>query len=204
MGRKITKTYQDPLELTWLHCAKSLGIEVQRDDEVFASWDGHSKLRLGLDSLDPDDSVAQLVFHEICHALIEGPESFGQPDWGLNNIDNPAPRSHEFATLRLQASLAEPFGLRQFLAATTDFREYYDRIPKNVFDHMDLARSFENIRQVTRAEDDEAIKMAKSASANLDRSSWKENLDTALAATQKLFEVVKAYAPKDSLWHDCH
>ena len=54
---------------------------------------------------------------------------FHKPDWGLQ-IDNPAHRVREHACLRLQAALAGQFGLRELLAATTNFRKYYDALPR--------------------------------------------------------------------------
>ena len=35
------------------------------------------------ETLDEDDSLAQIVLHELCHALVEGPESLTKEDWGL-------------------------------------------------------------------------------------------------------------------------
>ena len=42
-------------------------------------------LRLGGAQLDADDSLAQLVLHEICHLLVQGPAHRDQNDWGLDN-----------------------------------------------------------------------------------------------------------------------
>ena len=61
--REIHRTYTDPLELIWLATASRLGIEVERSDEVFASWDGTSVLTLSNDAeLDRDDCLAQMIF----------------------------------------------------------------------------------------------------------------------------------------------
>jgi hypothetical protein len=79
------------------------------------------------ESLDPDDCLAQMILHELCHALIEGPESFERPDWGLDNTgERDVVREH--ACLRLQAALTAAFGLREVLAPTTDFREFHDSL----------------------------------------------------------------------------
>ena len=94
-----------------------------------ASWNGAGVLTIGTpETLDPDDSLAQMILHETCHALCEGPESLQKMDWGLDN-SSPAKRVHEHACLRLQAALADQYGLRAFFAATTMFRAYYDRLP---------------------------------------------------------------------------
>ncbi|MEP7112338.1 MAG: YkgJ family cysteine cluster protein, partial [Ilumatobacteraceae bacterium] len=51
-------------------------------------------LLIGTDeTLDADDSLAQMIFHEICHAIVAGPENFGSTDWGLDN-NNAVERSH--------------------------------------------------------------------------------------------------------------
>jgi hypothetical protein len=127
--RPITKTYDDPLNLIWLHAAAHMGMRVERSPEVNASWDGAGVLTIGTpETLDPDDSLAQMILHETCHALVEGPESLTQLDWGLPNMGREN-RVHEHACLRLQAALADQVGMRQFFAATTMFRAYYDALP---------------------------------------------------------------------------
>ena len=37
------------------------------------------------ETLDADDAFAQLVFHELCHAITEGEGAVASPDWGLDN-----------------------------------------------------------------------------------------------------------------------
>jgi len=82
--------------------------------------------------LDPDDSLAQMILHEICHSLVQGEASFQERDWGLDNeSERDVPR--EQACLRLQAALAGAFGLRQVLAPTTDYRAFYDALPDDPF-----------------------------------------------------------------------
>lgn len=127
--RKIEKTYADPLSLVWIRAAERMGIRIERSSEVNASWNGAGVLTIGTpETLDPDDCLAQMVLHELCHALCEGPESLHRMDWGLENSD-PAKKVHEHACLRLQAALADQHGMRSFFAATTMFRSYYDRLP---------------------------------------------------------------------------
>ena len=74
LQRTISTVYQDPLELVWVSTARCFGIEVVRDPNVFASWDGEAVLTLSSeDCFDADDCLAQMIFHEICHALVAGP-----------------------------------------------------------------------------------------------------------------------------------
>jgi hypothetical protein len=81
----------------------------------------------GRNTLDPDDSVAQMVFHELCHSLVEGNAAFEGTDWGLDN-ESARDEPRERACLRLQAALAARYGLRRVLAPTTDFRAFYDAL----------------------------------------------------------------------------
>jgi hypothetical protein len=83
MPREIRHDYRDPLDQIWLHTAERLGMRVERSDEVYASWDGRGTLTLSSAAhFDPDDSLAQLILHEICHALCQGPENGGPPRTG--------------------------------------------------------------------------------------------------------------------------
>ncbi|MEO8498520.1 MAG: YkgJ family cysteine cluster protein, partial [Planctomycetota bacterium] len=94
--RTIRVTYQDPLDLIWIQAARSLGVIVERNPDVFASWDGAGVLRIGTaETLDADDSLAQMILHELCHLLVEGPEAIQLPDWGLEN--DPSKVAHEHA-----------------------------------------------------------------------------------------------------------
>jgi hypothetical protein len=74
-----------------------------------------------------------MIFHELCHALIEGDAGANKPDWGLDNtrMGNPW---REHACLRLQAYLASTVGLREFFAPTTDFRvSFWDALSEDPF-----------------------------------------------------------------------
>ena len=182
--RTISSVYQDPLEIVWVATAKSFGIEVVRDPHVFASWDGDGTLRIGdATSLDADDSLAQMTFHELCHALIEGPDGFELPDWGLD-ITNQAQRVHEHACLRLQAALAIRYGLREFLAATTNSRLYYDALPPDPLSD----------------ENDPAVSLALDGWQRATAGPWANDLDGALRVTASLADLIRPYVVKDSLW----
>ncbi|MDD2767850.1 MAG: YkgJ family cysteine cluster protein [Methylococcus sp.] len=120
--RQPQHRYQDPLARVWITCAESVGFRIERSPDVYASTDGQGTLLIGTDdTLDPDDSLAQMIFHELCHALVEGEEGERLLDWGLDNTGN-RHLWREQACLRLQAYLAGSVGLRDFFAPTTDFR----------------------------------------------------------------------------------
>ncbi len=125
--------YEDPLSAIWLECATRLGLRVQRSGDTYASTSGRGDLLLGDGStLDPDDCLAQMVLHEICHWLVCGPEAFEWIDWGLDNeVDRDIELEH--ATLRVQAALLDPLGLRAVLAPTTVYRAFYDALPPDPF-----------------------------------------------------------------------
>ena len=126
--RPILARYVDPYELVWIATAARLGLTIRRDPAVFSMTDGEGLLALATrDALDPDDTVAQQVLHEICHWLVNGLETFHQRDWGYE-LDVPLDDPREHACLRLQASLADPWGLRQILAPTGIYRPYYDAL----------------------------------------------------------------------------
>ena len=182
--RKIESVYEDPLSVIWLDLARQLDIMVRRDDEVFAAWDGGGTLTIGEDhTLDPDDSLAQMIFHELCHALTEGEAALSLSDWGLEN-DRPDHVVREHACLHLQAALAGKFGLREFFATTTDFREYYDRLPADpLADHSDAA-----------------TQIAAEAWQRATEGPWAKPLAKALERTSEIAAIVKAVADQKSLW----
>ncbi|HYO93321.1 MAG TPA: YkgJ family cysteine cluster protein [Polyangiaceae bacterium] len=182
--RSITYRYQDPLDLIWLHAATQLGIRVERSEQVYASWDGEQTLTLAATSdFDPDDSLAQLIFHELCHALVAGPAAWKRPDWGLCNT-SARDLVAEHACHRVQAALAQAYGLRDFFAVTTEWRPYWDALP-----HDPLAPC-----------DDPALPLAQRGMARADRPPWKAPLEAALGATARIAEAVRSAAATDSLW----
>ncbi|QDT69252.1 hypothetical protein MalM25_21860 [Planctomycetes bacterium MalM25] len=186
--RPITTTYTDPLDLVWLHAAERMGMRVERSAEVNASWDGAGVLTIGTpETLDPDDCLAQMILHEACHALVEGPESLGKLDWGLRN--EPDAAVHEHAALRLQAALADRHGLRAFFASTTVFRAYYDTLPAEPLTPSPLD-----------GDDDPAIPMARAAWQRTHAGAWAEPLEEALARTAQIAAALRGVACEDSLW----
>lgn len=132
--RIATRRYQDPLARVWLACAEQIGFRVRRTTGAYASSDGRGTLLIADDGLfDPDDSLAQMLFHELCHALVEGDTGESREDWGLGyGIGSNPWREH--ACLRLQAYLAGGVGLRDFFAPTTDFRvTFWNSLPEDPF-----------------------------------------------------------------------
>lgn len=161
-----------------------MGMRIERSADVNASWDGKETLTIGTpETLDEDDSLAQMILHEVCHALVEGPESLQKLDWGLEN--NPAKKVHEHAALRLQAALADTIGMRAFFASTTIFRSYYDGLPENP-----LADG-----------EDTAIELANVAWSRFLESSWNYPLLDALRRTAEIAKALEGVAADSSLWH---
>ena len=181
MERKPQHTYLDPLDAIWLTVANRIGFRVERSPEVFASTDGQGVMTIGARStLDPDDCLAQMILHELCHSLIEGAESLGVPDFGLDN-ESERHLVREHACLRLQAWLTGKYGLRQALAPTTDFRSYYDELPEDPFaDEGDLATD-----------------AAKLGAARSEGAPWAPHLCDGLEATAKILEVARRLGASD-------
>ncbi len=180
MKRQAERIYLDPLDAIWLTVAERIGFHVERSTEVYASTDGRGTMVIGApDTLDPDDSLAQLILHELCHSLIEGPESLGVPDFGLDNLTS-ADEVREHACLRLQASLTGKHGLREVLAPTTSFRSYYDELPEDPLEGNDPA--------------------ATAARRGADRATqrpWAPHLEAGLRSTAKVMEVARELGAHD-------
>lgn len=163
-----------PIEAIWWRAAASLGFRVSRTEKVYASSDGRGVIEIGVDDLlDGDDSVAQLVFHELCHALVEGPAAWRLPDWGLSNTDD-RDIVREHACLRVQVSLTEPHALRELMAPTTEYRAYHDAIAGDPLGPAD----------------DPAAAIAKAAIARDETRPWLEVLASALAHTRAFLDGV--------------
>lgn len=183
--RKIQKRYDDPVNLIWRHAARQMGMQIERSSEVNASWNGEGVLTIGTpDSLDADDCLAQMILHEACHALCEGPESLRLPDWGLESFD-PSKKVHEHACLRLQAAFADRYGMRTFFAATTIFRKYYNQLPADPL----------------AAGDDPAIDMARKAWNQATVGPWAQPIYDALRRTAIVLNALNGITDEYSLWH---
>ncbi len=161
----------DAIARVWLDAAARLGLRVERTADAYATSDGRGTIAIGVgEALDVDDAVAQLVFHELCHAITEGDAGLARPDWGL---DNTGPRDvvREHACLRLSAHLADAHGLRALMAPTTEYRAYHDALPD-----APLAQDGED-------GEDPAIPIAREAAARAAAPPWAGPLGDALIAT---------------------
>ena len=125
----ITSPLDRPeLDALWQGAASRCGFRLERGHVAYAATDGRGTIHIGApETLDADDSVAQLVLHELCHALVQGEQSFGLPDWGLDNTTDRDAVAEE-ACLRLQAELSGRHGLRQAMTPTTEWRAYYQQL----------------------------------------------------------------------------
>jgi len=190
--RQPQHTYLDPLDAIWLTVAARIGFRVERSPEVYASTDGKGVMMIGDPStLDPDDCLAQMILHELCHSLIEGAESLAVPDFGLDN-ESERDVVREHACLRLQAWLTDKHGLRRALAPTTDFRGYYDGLSEAPF------------KDAT----DPAAALAKQGAARSKEAPWAPHLCEGLEATAKILDVVRHLgaadpeAPNPPIWSE--
>lgn len=117
------------LDDAWLGFLHQLGGTLVRSDDCFVSWLGDRQQLLVANEpdLDADDTLAQIILHELCHHLIQGPDSWHEDDWGLNNMtDDDLPNEH--AALRVQAALLSTPLQRQYLQPTTDHRWFYESL----------------------------------------------------------------------------
>jgi hypothetical protein len=192
VNRQSRHLYLDPLDAVWLTVARRIGFRVTRSSEVYASTSGDGEMTIGTaETLDPDDCLAQMIFHELCHSLVEGAQSLRVPDFGLDN-ETSRDTVREHACLRLQAALAGRFGLRQALAPTTDFRSYYDELPADP-----LASG-----------DDTAIAGARAGAERSEGAPWAPHLQAGLDATARILRVAKelgadsADSEKPPIWQD--
>lgn len=179
-AREITHRYGDPLDRIWIGTAAKIGLRVERSAEVYASSDGRGSVTIGTpETLDADDSLAQMLFHEICHTLVQGRASLETPDWGLDNEgDRDLVREH--ACLRTQAFLADRHGLRRFFAPTTDHRTtFWDGLGADPLAPRRAA----------------SCVLARPAIARAAEVPWAPHLETALAATA---EIVRRTAAIDA------
>ncbi len=132
MARDVKHRYVDPLAQVWLGAARRIGLRIERTPDAYAATDGRGTLAIATDeALDDDDSLAQMIFHELCHSLVEGEDAFTRPDWGMDNT-GPDHDWREHACLRVQWVLAGRHGLRSVFAPTTDFRTFWDQLSGDV------------------------------------------------------------------------
>ncbi len=182
--RHIDAEYTDPLELLWVDVARRCGLSVCRSPEVFAWWNGEGMLALSTQpDMDPDDNVGQMIFHEICHALVAGPDKWTTEDWGLPLMEA-GDYVEEHAAIRLQVALATPHGLRGFFGATTVFRLYYDALPEDAM----------------QGPDDGCLELAHDALQRATEGPWAAHIQDGLRRTAALHQALDGLAPPSSLW----
>ena len=194
--RVIHQRYEDPVALIWRVALERLGFRLGRSNEVHASYDGRGTLWIGHeDLLDADDHLGQMIFHELCHALVEGDLGAKAPDWGLDNT-RPGTSWREHACLRTQAALAGEFGLRAFMAPTTDYRlSFWDKLADNPLDPV-------------AGDPEKSIVAARLALRRFTTPRWQGPLGDALGQTAALARTLQALenptgknATATTLWH---
>ena len=103
MNRAVRSPLATPaIDDIWRRAAGRVGFAWHARRDAYATSDGRGGIAIGAtETLDDDDAFAQLVFHELCHAITEGEGALRKPDWGLDNFPEHAVREH--ACLRVQA-----------------------------------------------------------------------------------------------------
>jgi hypothetical protein len=125
------------LDDIWVAAAAQLDIPVRRGGDAYVHWDGATLHVCTDEHLDGDDTLAQLVLHEICHHLTQGTRA---PDWGLANTDD-RDEEKELSCLRLQAHLLSAFGLKHVLFPTTPQRTFYEALGADALGRDPLAHA---------------------------------------------------------------
>jgi hypothetical protein len=178
LARTVTHRYMDPLSQVWIGAARRIGLRVVRTPDAYASTDGSGTLAIGEDAaLDADDSLGQMIFHELCHSLVEGEQSFARADWGMDNT-GPDHDWREHACLRVQWVLAGRHGLRAVLAPTTDFRAFWDALSGDVLADRR----------------DRAVQAAIAGIRRAAQPPWAPSLGDALAATARIAAAAARFA----------
>jgi hypothetical protein len=169
MTVNLSSLTRPEIERAWREAAERVGFRVERTTEAYATSAG-GVISIGADeTLDGDDALAQLVFHELCHAITEGDGGLGRPDWGLDNVPEHTVREH--ACLRLQAEIAGRFGLREPMAPTTPYRTYYRALPADPMSDDGGGAG----------DGDPAAAIAREALRRFDASPWRGPIEDALA-----------------------
>lgn len=168
----------------WVEAARRIGLRIVRTPDAYAATDGRGTLAIGsAETLDPDDSLGQMIFHELCHSLVEGPDSFARPDWGMDNT-GPDHDWREHACLRAQYVLTGRHGLRGLYAPTTDFRAFWDQLSGDVLADRT----------------DRSVQAAIVALRRADQPPWAPHLAEALAATARIAAAAAPFGERATLW----
>jgi len=174
----------------WLSAARRIGLRVVRTPDAYAASDGRGTLSIGDDAtLDKDDSLAQMIFHELCHSLVEGEDSFRVPDWGMDMTEYAGTSEdwREHACLRLQWVLTGRHGLRALFAPTTEFRTtFWDQLSGDVLTDRT----------------DRSTQAAIAGLRRVEHPPWSPALTEALVATSRIAVEAGRHATEpDVLWH---
>ncbi len=116
------------LDDIWIACARRLELPVSRGGEAYVHFDGRTLWIADDSHLDSDDTVAQLVLHELCHWAVQGGWARDVADWGLDNTSD-RDEARERAAVRLQAHLCGAHGLRGVLYPTTVVKPFFESLP---------------------------------------------------------------------------
>ena len=112
----------DPL---WVELLEQAGFRLARRSTSYVWYDGRGEVAIAPDEeLDADDTLAQIILHEMVHLLVQGEAARTEPDWGLDNLTDSDAYLEE-AALVVQLRLLSLWGLEAVLVPTTDFRGYY-------------------------------------------------------------------------------
>lgn len=109
----------------WVGLLSAAGFTLKRRSTSYVWYDGAGEIAIAPDEeLDADDTLAQIILHELVHFLVQGEEARHEPDWGLDNLSDQHAYLEE-AALVMQLRLLTAWQLEQVLVPTTDFRPYY-------------------------------------------------------------------------------
>jgi hypothetical protein len=190
MERAIAQRYADPVDAVWVNAARRLGLHGERASAAFAAREvrgAPGAARPTADGRRVDDCLAQRVLHHLCHALVAGDEALESTTLAPCD-DGALDATVEHATQRVQAALADRYGLRALMAVTGEQRAHWDALPDDP-----LARAGDPAQQP-------AVELALAAWLRSRKTPFRNVLYDALAATAAIAHAVRASAPADSLW----
>jgi hypothetical protein len=187
VSREVSHRYVDPLAQVWIGAAGRIGLRIVRTPDAYAHTDGRGTLALAIDSeLDADDSLGQMIFHELCHSLVEGEASFAEPDWGLDNT-GPEHDYREHACLRIQWLLTGRHGLRTVFAPTTDFRAFWNGLANTTSGDVLADRT------------DPSVQLAIAGLRRAAQPPWSPALEEALVATARIAAAAAPFVTRPAL-----
>ncbi len=185
--RPIRSRYVDPLEVVWLATARRLALTVRRDPNIFSMTDGTGLLAFSTrPELDPDDCLAQMTLHELCHWVTNGVSTYHERDWGFPLWEKIDVREH--GCVRMQCWVASQFELREMFGPTGCFRQYYDALPADPLAPLDADTEDERIWEAA------ACRIAMDAVARVQQEPFWGPLSAAMSATRAMRDQLAAFA----------